>query len=81
MTNQRDGSVSFIDAASAFAGSVFCGVTGYIAAGTVIWAVLMALHAPASVIGGAEIAAAAGFIAVTALLLRHALKLARSGWA
>lgn len=81
MTTERDGSVSFIDAASAFAGSVFCGVTGYIAAGTMIWAVLMAFHAPASLIGGAEIAAGAGFVVLTGLLLRHALKLARSGWA
>lgn len=81
MTSEWNGSVSFIDAAAAFAGSVFCGVTGYIAAGTVIWAVLMAFHAPASVIGGAEIAAAAGFAVMTGLLLRHALKLARSGWA
>lgn len=81
MTNEREGSVSFVDLAGAAAGSVFCGVAGYIAAGTVIWAALMAFHAPASVIGGAELAAGAGFVALTVLLLRHALKLARSGWA
>ena len=47
----------------------------------VIWAVLMAFHAPASVIGAAEIAAGLGFLALSGLLLRHALKLARTGWA
>ena len=81
MTGERDGSVCFLDGVSALAGAVFCGVTGYIAAGTVIWAVLMAVHAPASVIGAAEIAAGLGFLALSGLLLRHALKLARTGWA
>jgi hypothetical protein len=81
MTNERDGSVSFTDAASAVTGSLFCGVTGFIAAGTVIWATLSAFGAPLPVIGGAEAVALAGFAVLTGLLLRHALKLARSGWA
>lgn len=73
--------LSILDLAAAISGSLFCGVTGYIAVGAVIWALCQSLHAPLAILSGAEIFAAAAFLAVTVALLRHAIKLARNGWA
>jgi hypothetical protein len=78
---ETESRLSLFETASAAAGAAFCGVTGYIAAGTVVWAICAALHAPLAVLSGAEILAGAGFVLMTAMLLRHALKIAKTGWA
>ena len=73
--------VGLLDAASAAAGSLFCGVAGYAALGATLWAVCSALQAPLAVTTGVELAAGVAMIVGTVYLLRHALKLAANGWA
>lgn len=73
--------LSFSEIAAAVSGALFCGITGYIAVGAAIWALCQSLHAPLAILSGVEIFAGAAFLAMTVALLRHALKLARTGWA
>ena len=73
--------LSVSEIAAAISGSLFCGITGYIAVGAAIWALCQSLHAPLAILSGAEIFAGAAFLAGTIMLVRHALKLARTGWA